>query len=113
MKKRTITVPIDHDAIVDLDFDRADGTQLLACELSDTDFLSLENAGFFSSINRLVGCNIDDFEDEAISAKEDIEKVLAFFDSLTVGYKPVAILVRIKELFQEALIRQTGVYFFF
>jgi len=110
MKNRTIAVPKDNEASILLNYDRATSEQLIEVELSETEFKKLWKTGFFGSINSIADVNIDDYEDESIKEKEKLEKVLAsnIFSS-NVSDR----INQIKSLFEEALKRGTGIYFYF
>lgn len=111
MSSKTMTVPKDKEATKALERDEATPEQLIELEFIESEFNELWKVGFFDALNEMTGAMIDDFESAEIIKKEDLEEVLTsnVFDI------PVSndILVRIKHLFQEALERGTGVYFFF
>lgn len=111
MSSKIMIVPKDIDAENALDYDEATPEQLIKLEFAESEFKELWNVGFFDALNEMTWAMIDDFESAEIIKKEDLEEVLGsdVFDI------PVSndILVRIKYLFQEALERGTGVYFFF
>ncbi|PSL26314.1 hypothetical protein [Chitinophaga ginsengisoli] len=111
MKTRLIEVPKDKEAEYALDYNEATEDQLIRIYLTSPEFIELWNIGFFNELNEMTGAMIDDFEDAKIVEKEDLENIL---DS-DVFNMPVSndILDRLKVLFQEALERGTGVYFFF
>ncbi|SFM92224.1 hypothetical protein SAMN05428949_1320 [Chitinophaga sp. YR627] len=110
-KRKIITVPKDKDSEVALDYDTATTEQLIEVFLDQTEFMELYRAGFFQELNFIADALIDEYESEAITDKEKIQLVL---DS-DIFNKPVLVdkLNQIKNLFQEALQRNTGVYFYF
>ncbi|MCF6405253.1 hypothetical protein L3C95_20280 [Chitinophaga filiformis] len=111
MSSRTIIVPIDKEAENALDYDEATPEQLIEVDLVGNEFKELWDVGFFHALNDMTQAMIDNFESAEIVKKEDLEKVL----NSDVFNMPVSndILERLKVLFQEALERGTGVYFFF
>ncbi|WP_149695813.1 hypothetical protein [Chitinophaga sp. CF418] len=109
--RKTVTVPKDKDAENALDYDEATPDQLLEVLLTDEEFDELWAAGVFDIMNEITGAMIDYFESAEIVEKEKLEKVLesdAFTKDAVVDK-----LAQIKVLFEEALERGTGVYFFF
>ncbi|MGF6929469.1 soluble cytochrome b562 [Chitinophaga sp. W2I13] len=110
MKNKTIVVPIDDKAKIALDYDNATPEQLMEVVLSDAEFKVLWDTGFFELINKIADVNIDDYEDEGIEDKEKLGKVLAS-DIFTAS--AIDSVNHIKSLFEEALKRETGIYFYF
>jgi len=113
MKKRYIIVPKTVEAANKLDKDLAAPDELIEIVLTEDDFNSLEKSGFFYFLNNLVGVNIDDYEDEVIEGEGRVQKVLASIDTFDINSPLKTLLDEIKELFKEALLRNTGVYFYF
>ena len=111
MRRRLIVVPIDGEAQYELNYDRAKPDQLIEILIDETEFNELDAVGVFDSINEIAEAMIDDFEDEGIEDKEKLERVLNsdVFDKQVSTDK----LQQLKTLFQEALERGTGVYFYF
>ncbi|MBS0032458.1 hypothetical protein ACTJJ0_34635 [Chitinophaga sp. 22321] len=110
MQYKTIVVPKDQEAKRALDYDKATSEQLIELVLDETEFKKLWGTGFFELINNIAEVNIDNYEDEAVEEKEKLEKVLASeIFTITIIDK----VKQIKSLFEEALKRKTGVYFFF
>ncbi|SDF47414.1 hypothetical protein [Chitinophaga filiformis] len=111
MSSKVMTVPRDRDAESALDYDEATPDQLIEVSFTDDEFKELWRIGFFDALNDMTFAMIDDFESAQIVEKENLEKVL----NSDVFNMPVSndILDRLKVLFQEALERGTGVYFFF
>lgn len=110
MKNKIIIVPKNNEARILLNYDRTTPEQLIEVVLNEAEFKKLWDTGFFGSINSIADVNIDDYEDESIEEKEKLEKVLAsnIFSS-NVSNK----INQIKSLFEEALKRGTGIYFYF
>ncbi len=112
---KTIIVPLNKEAQNALNYDSAKPEQLIELILTDSIFYTMFELNFFSKINELVDCNIDDFEDEKIITKHKIEIVLQN-DSLFLMNHSVEInkiIERIHNLFKEAYFRNTGIYFYF
>ncbi|ACU61600.1 hypothetical protein [Chitinophaga pinensis] len=108
---RSIIVPKDREADILLDTDEATPEQLIIISFDNAEFKELWDAGIFHLINEMTNSLIDVYEDDAIREKYKLQLVLdsKIFDI------PVATdkLKQIKNLFQEALQRDTGVYFYF
>ncbi|PWV56098.1 hypothetical protein [Chitinophaga sp. S165] len=111
VKTRIISVPKDKDAEHALDYNEATPDQLIEIELTPAEFEDLYRAGVFDDMNEITDAMIDDYEYAAIVKTEELEGVL----NSDIFNKDVANdkLAQIKVLFQEALERGTGVYFFF
>ncbi|UIR57315.1 hypothetical protein LZQ00_05735 [Sphingobacterium sp. SRCM116780] len=112
-KKRYILTPKTVEIANKLDQDLASSEELIEIVLTEDDYNGLEKLGFFSFLNDLVNVNIDDYEDEVIVGDDHIRKVLSSIDSFDKANKQKSLLNEIRELFREALIRKTGVYFYF
>lgn len=110
MERKTIVVPKDREAQIALNYDTATPVQLMELSLSQTEFKDLLKTGFFDLINKIAGVNIDDYEDERIEDKEKLEKVLESGIFMTNSTGKVA---QIRALFEEAVSRGTGIYFYF
>ena len=115
MENRRIVVPKDEDARKLLDRNEAVDNQLLTMILSENELLSLWNIGFFDAINNIARANIDLSEDDAItdiSILEDTISSYAFEMKFPNG-ELNRIVLEIKKLFSEAVLRKTGVFFYF
>jgi len=111
MSRKVIIVPKDKEAENALDYDEASPDQLIEVSFVDSEFKELWDVGFFGALNDMTEAMIDDFESAEIVEKEHLEEVL----NSDVFNLPVSndVLDRVKVLFQEALERGTGAYFFF
>ncbi|MCS4165320.1 hypothetical protein D3C81_894870 [compost metagenome] len=69
MKNRYIVTPKDKRAEEFLDFNEAGDHDLIQLVLSESQFYQLDACGVFSDLNNMLGCLIDDFEDDAITSK--------------------------------------------
>lgn len=76
MKNRYIVTPKDKRAEELLDFNEAEDQDLIQLVLSESQFYQLDACGVFSDLNNMLGCLIDDFEDDAITSKQQLEKGL-------------------------------------
>jgi len=112
---KQIIVPKDMESQELLNFDEAPEERLFSLILNSEDFYFLLNNGFFEQLNHMANTNIDDFEDESIIDMKVIESVLEseLFDSIVCNDEIKTILEDIKKLFQEAIKRNTGIYFYF
>jgi len=112
---KTICVPKDSLAQTHLDFDESQPGELIELNISDTTFNSLWEAGFFKSINKLTHSIIDNFEDERITEKDQLMKVLNsnLFNRKLYDKELHEVVEKIRDLFNKALTYNTGIYFYF
>jgi hypothetical protein len=110
---KTITVPKSADAQKLLDLDQCPIEQLEELVLSQDQFDKLWSVGFFYEINRICGSLIDDYEDEAISAKKFAPYVLEFIQSKRWSSEINGSIKEIETLFAKAKEYNTSVYFYF
>ena len=113
MKMRYVIVPNNAEAANRLEYNLAAPEELIQIVLTENDFYRLEKSGFFSFLNNLVDANIDDYEDEVIQGRDNIQKVLTFIHDFNIGRQQKVLVNDIERLFTEALLRNTGVYFYF
>jgi len=114
MKKRYIVTPKDKRAEELLDLNNAPENDLIELVLTDEQFEKLTVFGVFSGLNDIVGTSIDDFEDECIKSSEKLRIGLKYFKAIPLEDETmVNIKEKIVSIFEEALSRKTGVYFFF
>lgn len=113
MKKRYILTPKTFEIENRLNQDLAQSEELIEVILNENEYISLEKLGFFSFLNNLLDINVDDYEDEVITGDYNIRKVLESIDSFNSDEFCKSLISRIKEVFIEASIRKTGVYFYF
>lgn len=115
MRKRTIIIPKTQSATVDLDYDRADSSQLIEYDLSEEEFLLLIKVGLLNGMNKVAEINLDDFEDESVLTRKKINLLIDFLEgySNSSDFQVVQIIKNLIPLFEEALERKTGVYFYF
>lgn len=108
---RCIIVPKDKEADVLLDYDEASSDQLLTLYFDNAEFKELWDAGVFSAINEIAESMIDVYEDDGITDRYKLQQVInsdIFNKKLSTNK-----LDQIKVLFEEALKRETGIYFYF
>ena len=112
---KIITVPKDGEAMVALDYNEASDDQLIEMRLDDREFYAVWESGFFDSLNDMAKVNINDYEDDAITNVEVLKEVVSsgLFERELGDAELNGLLKQMKELFQEAIVRGTGVFFFF
>jgi len=82
--------------------------------LSDNEFGLLWKNGFFKLINETVDANIDDYEDASIKGIESLFKVIkAIGLQQNWGDECNYLVKNIMTLLEEAINRNTGIYFYF
>ncbi|MFD1605366.1 hypothetical protein ACFSJW_02105 [Flavobacterium artemisiae] len=115
MRQKIITVPKDKKAEAALDYDEATKDELIELVLNVEEFKILSESGIFDLINDAGFSNIDDYESDQVRGKESITKVIKKLNSNKSSFEK-ELLKKVEEiinLFEEALIRETGVYFYF
>lgn len=115
MNYKTIIVPKDKIAEKSLDTNEAQPSQLIELTISEEDFKELFSLGVFELINTSAKSNIDEYEDEFIDGEENMKNVINVLHKEELNTKTSLKdkISEIRELFEEALSRQTGVYFYF
>ncbi len=115
MSNRVITVPKDKAAEKLLNYDAATPEQLIELNITKENFIFLYKKQIISLINHIGKINIDDYEDDCISDKEKISIIISELNAIkvTVSESNSLLLEKIIKLFEEAISRNTGVYFFF
>ncbi len=110
-----ICVPKDQDSLKRLDFDETIDGDLMEMFIKEKDYYQLEQTGIFSSVNTLIGSNIDNFEDERITDLLHLEKIMksGLLDEERYDKTLTSIIEELKNFFQEALERRTGIFFYF
>ncbi len=113
MRQRVITVPKDKASEKALDFDEATKDQLIELPIKEEDFLFMYQNGIIELINQEGGANIDDFEDDSIAGKENLNRVIQALNLKQGLVNSKRQLIQdILNLFEEALARGTGIYFY-
>lgn len=116
MSVRWIIVPLNKSAEAQLDLDQAKPGSIREYRLDETSFTCLWRSGIFDMINAETGSNIDNFEDDAITDPKQLRVGRALVDSMAKHCKDEAcgtLLVVLTGLFDLALARKTGVFFYF
>jgi hypothetical protein len=110
-KIRMITVPLTVQGIRDMEFDSDHSIHVQEIKLSEHQFYRLYQTGVFDVLNRLCNVIIDDFESEVIPyknllhAKKEIENVF--------GNNEMDEVFLLLQLIDLAILKQTGIYFYF
>ncbi|WP_316837041.1 hypothetical protein [Pedobacter nutrimenti] len=112
---KTICVPKDSIAQTHLDFGESQPGELIELSIEDKTINNLLRFGFFDSINKLANSNIDNFEDESITEKHQLMKVLnsSLFNKKLYDEELHQVVDVIRDLFNKAIVYGTGVYFYF
>jgi hypothetical protein len=113
MRNRFIIVPKDKIAEESLDFDTALQSQLIELFLKEEDFSYIIEAGIIELINTQGLSNIDDFEDDFVRGQENLDNVINALLLIFESIDNKTLLQSIINIFIEAKIRDTGVYFYF
>lgn len=107
---KTITVPKTKDSEKRLDYDQATSDELLEYVFeNEEDFYSLWNQGVFNDINDACNKMIADFETESICDQNDLQRAKEVLEKHIDEF----IIPNILKLVEEAIKRETGLYFFF
>ncbi len=112
---KTICVPKTQLAQTRLNFDECEQEDLMELHLNKNTFDLIWHIGFFKTINKLTNSLIDDFEDESITNKTELLKVLNsnLFNKNLYDSSLYPAIDGIKDLFNKAVDFGTGVYFYF
>tara|TARA_Y100000768_G_C23811926_1_gene602240 strand:- start:372 stop:713 length:342 start_codon:yes stop_codon:yes gene_type:complete len=113
MRQRVITVPKDKIAEKALDFDEATKEQLIELSITEEEFLFMYQNGIIELINKEGGTNIDDFEDDSVTGKESLGRVIKALNLRGNLNAHDELIQNVSNLFNEAINRGTGVYFYF
>ncbi|ULT24968.1 hypothetical protein KUH03_39865 [Sphingobacterium sp. E70] len=114
MKSRYIVTPKDKATVELLDYNKAADDDLIEFVLTEEQFNVLNCHNVFSGLNEILGCDIDDFEDESITDGTQLEMGLNYLNAIIVNDEGARkLLEKLIYLFQEAISRKTGVYFYF
>jgi hypothetical protein len=114
LNNKFITVPKNEDAMSKLDLDMAMPDDLIELAISNQELEYLETIYFIDTINLHCHTLIDNYEEEVII---DITLLKSLIEILEEKYYRKCyntnLLSSIINLFKEAVLRKTGVYFFF
>ena len=107
---KVISVPVSLEAMKRLDYDLSIDGDLIAINLTNELYDEIWKLGFFNEVNSVINKNIDDYEDESIDKKEELELLL----EIVLKYLDKDIFFReLYELIKFAIKYSTGVFFFF
>ena len=109
---KLICTPLTEEAMSLLDNDRCPSALLECLRLTDSEHLKLEKPGIFDVINNALGKMIDNYEDEHITIQKDLVRTLKVLrnSSLPVAPDLLKKLIHINEV---AIVRKTGIFFYF
>lgn len=112
---KIICVPKDKSALLRLDYDLSESDDLIEVYLDSNTLMKLFEFKFFQKINDVADSNIDDFEDEKILGAKELNKVLdsGVFELNDYNDSLKEVILKIENLFRQALYLDTGVFFFF
>lgn len=112
---KTICVPVNASAQQRLDYDECLEDDLISMDMDNETCYQLFELGVFNKINKMAGCIIDDFEDDRITDTGKLKTILnsGLFNENIYSPEINNLITKIKNLFDEALKRNTGVYFYF
>ncbi|NJK83587.1 MAG: hypothetical protein HC912_06965 [Saprospiraceae bacterium] len=113
MRQRIITVPKDKIAEKALDYNESVGSQLIELSVTEEDFQFMFQCGIIELVNREGEANIDDFEDDVITGKERLNRVITALRSIADSSVNNELIINVIRLFDEAKNRDTGIYFYF
>ena len=115
MHRRTIIVPLDSQAMRELDWNSADPSRLVEYCVEEGAFELLSSSGVFEAVNSACSTMIDDYEDQGLVGEDALlrgnvalmEMFLSASPALRTALSPII------RFFCEAIERGTGVFFFF
>jgi hypothetical protein len=116
-RRRRIVVPKDKESQRLLDVDEASPEQLIDWLLTEEEHNALWAGYILDEINKIAGTIIDDFEEDRVTTRTTLGRVLTWLDD-DINPRPKtealkAALARLTDLFNEAHKRDTSVHFFF
>lgn len=106
-----ITVPLNDQGMKDMEFDSDHSIHVQEIKLNEQQFYKLYQTGVFDVLNRLCNVIIDDFESEVIPfenllhAQKEIKNVF--------GNNEMEEFFLLLQLIDLAILKQTGIYFYF
>jgi hypothetical protein len=115
MRKRSIVVPKDEAAAKEVNYGEFCSDHLLEMDLSESDFLYLEQFGVIDQINAIAGTVIGDFEEDWVLDRENLIRILQelqYYNNNSFNSEHRRLLERLMKMFEEGLERGTGIYFF-
>ena len=106
---RYITVPINKEAMIRLDYDQNIEGDLVEIIVTDEEVLSLWRRGLFAELNSQLDILIDDYEWEEVT---DYRKLLKMKEIL-IANNTDYLTEKILHLIELAIDYKTGIFFFF
>jgi hypothetical protein len=115
MSYKVITTPKNKSVEYALDYDEAQPDQLIELVLNESDFNKLWASKVFDNINKVANSMIDNFEDERIYNEQALKDVVEMLYRQKNKYASDvnSLILEIIRIFEEAIKRGTGVYFYF
>lgn len=110
---RLITVPIDKEAEERLYYDQNSEFDVIDVFLNESDYYKLWDSKLFDKINEALDLLIDDYEEETISGKENLEKLHAIIIEYEQVVEDNPLLYTLKSLTEAAIRFDTSVHLFF
>lgn len=108
-----ISVPLNTAAMRRLDIDACVEGDLSETLLDDDAFAALWQTGVFTQVNRLLGVNIDQYEDQAIVGAPHLKVFSRVLRDCMAANPHVDALCLLKAQVERALALETGVYLYF
>lgn len=109
---KTICVPINKEAQSRLDMGYEENGDLIEEIINKDEFYLLFSSGFISEINRVIGTNIDDYEDEHVIEAMKITEIKKIAHSYS-NRMSQNIFQRVENIATLALEKKTGIHFYF
>lgn len=110
---KTITIPINTDAMARLDYGQSIEGDLKELELTHSAFYAIWQSGFFMEINIALDVMIDDYEDEEIIGEKKLLKLREVIIKFIDLHQEIKEFREILSKTDEAITYKTGVFFFF
>lgn len=107
---KVICVPVSVDAMKRLDYDLSIDGDLIEVNLTNELYDDIWKSGFFDEVNLSINKNIDDYEDEFIDKKDELELLLIIISRYL---DKNIFFIELYELVKVAIKSSTGVFFFF
>lgn len=112
---KIILVPLNKKSEDKLDFDDTKDNQLIQLILTDIEFEFLYLEGLFNLINQVGNTNIDEFENDSVNGLDNLIAIILALNEYIIKSKSEhkEILIKLLNMFHEALSRDTSVHFYF
>lgn len=106
---KVITVPNTAEAMKKLDFDECTSNEITEINLTEIEYGELWKSGVIDKLNQKLNLLIDDYENESIEIKED----LLMAKNICLKNNDSRIVNKLLKQVELALMKNTGVYFYF